>query len=326
MPQPRKNQISLIDTPYYHCVSRCVRRSFLCGKDKFTGQSYEHRRGWVEERLLFLSSVFSIGICAYAVMSNHTHVVVCVDKDMADGWSMEEVVRRWHQLYQGTLLSQKYQRGDTLSKGELISLEETVTIYRQRLYDISWLMRNLNEYIAREANKEDGCTGRFWEGRFKSQALLDESAVLACMAYVDLNPIRAKMDTTPETSKHTSIQHRIQALIKGEQPKNLMRFVGNHRQDVPKGIAYSLIDYCELVDCTGRCIREDKAIYIEQHHSPILERLGLDTEQWLTLTTEFEQHFSTAVGSEHMLQQFKHHTQHKRARGIAKARALLQQA
>jgi hypothetical protein len=99
-------------------------------------------------------------------MSNHTHVVLCVDKDKdkdkADSWSTGEVVRRWHQLYQGTLLSQKYQRGDTLSKGELISLEETVTIYRQRLYDISWLMRNLNEYIAREANKEDGCTGRFY--------------------------------------------------------------------------------------------------------------------------------------------------------------------
>jgi REP element-mobilizing transposase RayT len=279
MPQSRKTQVSLIDTPFYHCVSRCVRRSFLCGTDKYTGQSYVHRRGWVEERLLFLSSVFSIEICAYAVMSNHTHVVVCVDKDMADSWSMKEVVRRWHQLYQGTLLSQKYQRGDALSKSENISLEETVTIYHQRLYDISWLMRNLNEHIAREANKEDGCTGRFWEGRFKSQALLDESAVLACMAYVDLNPIRAKMETTPETSKHTSIKQRIHCLIKGEQPKNLMRFVSNHRQDMPKGIAYSLIDYCELVDCTGRCIREDKAGYIERHHSPILERLGLDTEQ-----------------------------------------------
>jgi hypothetical protein len=120
--------------------------------------------------------------------------------------------------------------------------------------------------------------------------LLDESAVLACMAYVDLNPILAKMDTTPETSKHTSIQNRIQAIIKGEQPKNLMRFVGNHSQDMPKGIAYSLIDYCELVDCTGRCIREDKAGYIELQHSPILARIGLDTEQWLTLTTEFEKH------------------------------------
>ena len=105
-----------------------------------------------------------------------------------------------------------------------------------------------------------------------------------------------------------------------------MRFVGNHRQDMPKGIACSLIDYCELVDCTGRCIREDKAGYIERHHSPILECLGLDIEQWLTLTTEFEQHFSTAVGSEHMLQQFKHHTDHQRIRGMAKARALLQSA
>ena len=146
------------------------------------------------------------------------------------------------------------------------------------------------------------------------------------MAYVDLNPIRAKMESTPETSQHTSIKQRIHALIKGEKPKKLMRFVGNHRQDMPKGIAYSLIVYCELVDSTGRCIREDKAGYIEHHHSPILERLGIDTEQWLTLTTELEQHFSTAVGREHMLQQFKHHTQHKRARGIAKARALVQQA
>jgi hypothetical protein len=142
------------------------------------------------------------------------------------------------------------------------------------------------------------------------------------MAYVDLNPIRAKMDTTPETSQHT----RIQAIIKGEQPKNLMRFVGNHRQDMPRGIAYSLIDYCELVDCTGRCIREDKAGYIEQYHSPILARLGLGSEQWLTLTTEFEQHFSTAVGSEQMLQQFKQHTAHQRIRGMAKARVLLQHA
>jgi hypothetical protein len=143
---------------------------------------------------------------------------------------------------------------------------------------------------------------------------------------VDLNPIRAKMDTTPETSKHTSIQQRIHALSKGEQPRKFMRFVGNHRQNMPKGIAYSLIDYCELVGCTGRCIREDKTGYIEHHHSPILDRLGLDTEQWLTLTTEFEQHFSTAVGSEHMLQQFKQHTDHQRIRGMAKAIVLLQSA
>ncbi len=83
MPQSRKSQISLVDTSYYHCVSRCVRRSFLCGVDKYSGQNYEHRREWVEARLLFLSSVFSIDIAAYAVMSNHCHVVVYVDKAQA---------------------------------------------------------------------------------------------------------------------------------------------------------------------------------------------------------------------------------------------------
>lgn len=322
MPQSRSSQISLIDTPYYHCVSRCVRRSFLCGQDNVTGQSYEHRRGWVEDRLLFLSSVFAIDMAAYAVMSNHTHVVLCVDKDLADSWSQADVIIRWHQLHKGTLLTRKYLKGDELSVGERITLDETVEVYRKRLFDISWLMRDLNEYIARKANKEDNCTGGFWEGRFKSQALLDEPAVLACMAYVDLNPIRAKMVSTPETSDHTSIQQRIHAIIQGKQPSQLMRFVGNPRQDMPKGIAYNLIDYCELVDTTGRRIREDKAGYIESHHSPILDRLGIHPDQWLTLTSEFEQHFSAAVGSEHMLQQFKQHTHHQRIRGMGKAKAL----
>jgi hypothetical protein len=245
-------------------------------------------------------------------------------KLMADGWSVDEVLQRYHKLHKGTLLTQKQVRVEALSPGELITFNETIEQYRLRLYDISWLMRDLNEYIAREANKEDGCTGRFWEGRFKSQALLDESAVLACMAYVDLNPIRAKMANTPETSNHTSIQKRTLA-IKHEQrqPGVLMPFVGNPRQDMPNGIAFSLKDYCELVDNTGRCIREDKAGHIEHSHSPILERIGLSSEQWLCLTTEFEKHFCYAAGAEQMMQQFKVHTKHQRIRGMGKAKVLL---
>ncbi len=162
MPQSRKSQISLVDTPYYHCVSRCVRRSFLCGVDKYSGQNYEHRRGWVEARLLFLSSVFSIDIAAYAVMSNHCHVVVYVDKAQADEWSQDEVLVRWNKLHKGTLITQKHTRQETLTKSERIVFDETIEVYRQRLYDISWFMRNLNEYIAREANKEDKCTGRLY--------------------------------------------------------------------------------------------------------------------------------------------------------------------
>jgi REP element-mobilizing transposase RayT len=322
MPQPRSSQISLSDTPYYHCVSRCVRRSFLCGIDNYSGQSYEHRRGWVEERLLFLSSIFAIDICAYAVMSNHVHVVLHVDVKQTQVWSDIDVVERWHRLHKGTLLTQMFARGDTLSEGQLLTLDDTIAEYRRRLYDISWLMRDLNEYIAREANKEDDCTGRFWEGRFKSQALLDEAAVLACMAYVDLNPIRAKIADTPETSQHTSIQTRL-ASIKQNTNNTLMPFVGNPRQDMPKGIAFSLKDYCELIDTTGRIIRDDKAGHIDHQHQPILQRLGLSDEQWLTLTTEFEKHFCYAAGAEMMMNNFKRHTGHQRIRGMGKAKTLL---
>jgi REP element-mobilizing transposase RayT len=323
MPQPRSSQISLSDTLYYHCVSRCVRRSFLCGVDSYSGQSYEHRRGWVEQRLLFLSSVFAIDICAYAVMSNHVHLVLHVDVQQVMVWTDSEVVERWHRLHKGTLLTHMFARGDTLSQGQQLSLNDTITEYRKRLHDISWLMRNLNEYIAREANKEDDCTGRFWEGRFKSQALLDEAALLACMAYVDLNPIRAKIADTPETSKHTSIKKRLESIKGSITTHSLMPFVGNPRQEMPKGIPFSLKDYCELVDITGRIIRNDKAGHIDHQQQPILQRLGLSDEQWLTLTTEFEKHFCYAAGAEMMMNQFKAHTGHQRIRGMGKAKILL---
>jgi hypothetical protein len=148
----------------------------------------------------------------------------------------------------------------------------------------------------------------------------DDAAVLSCMAYVDLNPIRAKMAKTPETSNHTSIQKRTEAIQQNKrQPHKLLPFVGNPRQ----GIAFSLQDYCELVDTTGRIIRADKAGAIDSAHSPILSRLGLSEEQWITLTTEFEQHFCYAAGAEQMLKEFKIHTHRKRIGGMRQAKRLL---
>ena len=255
MPRARSTLVSLEDTSYYHCISRCVRRAFLCGEDRLTGASYEHRRQWVEDRLHLLADVFAIDVCAYAVMSNHTHVVLHINTDKAEAWSVSEVIQRWHRLHKGTLLSNQYvdsQQREKMHESLVMAVEEVANVWRQRLMNISWFMRSLNEYIAREANKEDNCTGRFWEGRFKSQALLDEAALAACMAYVDLNPVRATMAPTPEKSDHTSIQYRINAAKAGKIPKRLMPFAGNPRKDMPPGLPFVLTDYIALVDIVLR--------------------------------------------------------------------------
>lgn len=193
----------------------------------------------------------------YTVMSNHLHLVLRVDILEANSWIDKEVVEHWHQLFKGTEVAQKFAKDELIESFEINALKHSIAQFRSRLSDISWFIRCLNEPIARQANKEDNCTGRFWEGRFKSQALLDEAAVLACMAYVDLKPIRAKMVQTPENSDFTSIQNSIKAAIKGELPTSLLLFVGNERKGMPKGLMFSAKDYLQLVDDTGRIIRDD---------------------------------------------------------------------
>jgi REP element-mobilizing transposase RayT len=301
MPKPRKSLVSLEATPYYHCVSRCVRRAFLCGEDAFTGISYEHRRQWIEDRLLALTDIFAIDIAAFAVMSNHYHVVLHINHAQASGWTNMEVVEQWHQLFKGSLLSQRFVEGELLNRAERDALSVQIEEWRSRLMSISWFMRCTNEPVAREANFEDEVTGRFWEGRFKSQALLDEKALLACMAYVDLNPIRARMAETPERSDHTSIQQRIRHLLNTDENKQksqtLFQFAGNPRNDMPEDIPFCVKDYLELVDWSGKIIRQDKKGAIAENQPPILSRLNIDARHWIYLSQNFEKPFGNLVGS-----------------------------
>jgi len=168
MPRARKHLVSVSDTPYYHVTSRCVRRAFLCGTDRYSGRSYEHRRQWIEDRVRILSSLFSIELCAYAIMSNHYHLVVRLNPDEAATWSDDDVLEHWTALFRGPLLVQRHRAGEPLSAAELDTLRSIIAVYRRRLSSLSWFMKCLNEPIARKANREDGCTGHFWEARFHS--------------------------------------------------------------------------------------------------------------------------------------------------------------
>ena len=208
MTRARKELVAVESTPFYHCMVRCVRRAYLCGDDPHTG-NYDHRKQWTVERLQQLASVFAIDVCAYAVMSNHYHVVLHINDQKAKAWSEKEVAQRWTSIFKGPAFITEWINGIPLDVEEKTTLNALLPVWRKRLTDISWFMRCMNETIARQANKEDSCTGRFWEGRFKSQALLDETALLACMTYVDLNPIRANIAKNSESSDFTSIQSRL---------------------------------------------------------------------------------------------------------------------
>ena len=320
MTRARKHLVCLADTPYYHITSRCVRRAYLCGVDQHTGKDYEHRRAWIETRIRILSSLFDIEVCAYAVMSNHYHLVVKLNANRLDRGiecgSDDDILMRWTALFRGPLIVQRYMAGVELSDPELETLRSIIAVYRTRLSNLSWFMKCLNEPIARQANAEDNCRGHFWEARFHSQALCSDKALLTAMAYVDLNPVRANMARTPETSTHTSISARlrreendhtlvlaVQQMLKvGElnhrvSPiRPLMPFTNtvltpNNSDRTTERLPMQEGDYFQLVDETARIVRQGKRGRMDPDLAPILERLGLDNDQWIDAASQFRQHY-----------------------------------
>jgi REP element-mobilizing transposase RayT len=322
----RKNLICLDDTPYYHVISRCVRRAWLCGFDTYSQRDYSHRKAWVLERIALLASIFAIDVCAYAVMSNHYHLVLHVDRKRAQAWSDREVIDRWSRLFKTPLLIDRLQQG-TASESEMNAAREIVSRWRGRLSDVSWFMRCANEYLARRANAEDECTGRFWQGRFGSQALLDEAGLLTAMAYVDLNPIRAGIASTPEEAEFTSIYERIKEWRSAKSRSathrrlKLLPFRDQTRVHSPT-LPMRFRDYLELIDWSGRRVKQDKAGAIDSRAPPILERLNINGDIWTLAMRVRGNVFGRAVGKLDRLRLHARALGQARIRGIAQARLL----
>ena len=282
-----------------------MRRAFLAG-DRFA-----HRKSWVEERLRLLAGVFAVDVAGFAAMSNHLHVVVRMVPARAGQWSDEEVVRRWWTAYPVSSLADGT---PILPDGAVIRQQAAdgawVAVRRQRLADLGWLMKSLKENISRRANREDQCSGAFWEGRYVSVPLLDQAALTACMVYVDLNPVRAKVAPTPEASDFTSVQARIRARDRFAKASRLQARATTpaqreraQRMLLRAGLpvtatgpedglwltpvagcgegGLSLDDYLSLVDATGKTLAAGKRGHIDPRLAPILARLDLRVEEWL---------------------------------------------
>lgn len=329
MTRARNQQVSLDDTPYYHCISRCVRRAYLCGDDPVSGENFDHRKVWLVERMKQLASVFSVNICAYAVMSNHYHLVLHVNHKLADSWTQDEVIQRWTRLFSRNAAALETIAGNRSSKSAREQRRRLIEQWRDRLKDISWFMRCLNEPIARRANREDDCTGRFWEGRFKSQALLDDKALITCMAYVDLNPVRAHLSATPEESDFTSIQERLVSHARRSKKRSrdqsimlkhyqhyfesnrklktagarLMGFQSGQLQSEFTGADHCLpitqAAYFDLVAWSAASLTASRTKAVMDREYQADERLGdvgIKPADWLDAVTSFHKFFYQAAG------------------------------
>ncbi len=193
----------------YHIASRCVRRAFLCGIDDLTGHDYSHRRDWLVERLKQLTRCFAIGVYSYTVLSNHFHLVLRYDPVACRLWSDEEVAWRWFEAFPPREHGQVVEERKPELRELMLGDPNRVACARRTLGSMSDFMKHLKQPIARRANLEDDCQGHFFEQRFYSGALLTEEAMIAAMAYVDLNPVRAELADRIEAIQHTSIAERL---------------------------------------------------------------------------------------------------------------------
>jgi hypothetical protein len=284
---------------WYHCITRCVRRAFLLGEGPCD------RKVWIESRLRELAEIFAISVGGFAVLDNHLHVLVRLDPDIVGNWSDEDVVRRWGRLFpprdkarQPLPVSDEWVQGHLLNAAWL-------TRARQRLQSLSWFMKCLKEPLARLANHQDQTRGAFFEGRFKSVAVLDEAALLAVCTYIDLNPVAAGIAEVPEVSAHTSIKARVDHVQEQSRTEDLKaardgsvagsaaaagleerhwlcpiedrRRLDSKREGMIEG--FSLGNYVLLVDYTARLFREGKAT-LSRAVAEILDRLGSSADQW----------------------------------------------
>ena len=319
---PRSTYVQEGQEGIFHCFSRCVRRAFLYGYDPVTRQDFSHRKKWIVDRMKFLAGIFAIDVCAFSVLSNHFHNILRTRPDIANSWSDREVAIRWLQLCPHKPRSKKKPVPPIEDQiNALLASPHRIAQLRKRLCSISWFMGRLNEFIARAANAEDKIKGRFWESRFKCQALLDDIALISCMAYVDLNPIRAGLAATPEESDFTSIQERIRAWQKTNntsmvtQPSSIVESGSNPQVDSwlcpitsnpqQRGILnMPESQYFDLVDRSGRILRQGKRGAITPDLAPILSRIGAKPDEWIDTIARFGSKFRLAVGSRNNLRSF----------------------
>jgi hypothetical protein len=352
------------DVAIAHVFARTVRRCFLFGEDPLTGKNFDHRKAWIEDHLRSFAACFGIDLLGFAILSNHFHLILRSRPDVVGGWDDTEVARRWlslcpHRRHADGSAKEPTERELNAIRRCPVRLAEI----RSRLSNISWWMRLLCQRVAMRANREDEEKGRFFQDRYKAVRLLDEASLLACAAYVDLNPIRAAIAETLETSDHTSVQCRLETFkpstqdacrsegrpstapataasavpLRGRSDRFLAPLTIDEQRDVAgpcasvtpgrcsdKGfLTLSLVDYLQLLDWTARQVARGKQGVTPQAAPPVLQRLGMEATAWTELVRDFGKLFATVAGRPSLVDASRSHRTHRRFRVRRRVRELL---
>ena len=321
----RKDVFNRQQVGVYHVTTRCVRQAFLLGDDYQTGHSNHQRKRWIEEWFQSLTDVMLIEICAYAVMDNHTHSILRNRPDLLENMDDVEIAKRLVRLYPGFQCLQALpEEADAERVRELLSDLDELHRRKYLLTDISIFMARWEEAVARRANKVEDKKGRFWEGRFHCQKLLDTASILAATIYVELNPLRANIVELPEYSQYTSLVKRLKLvhLASGHSMEHLMDSDKLEEQAIlkedvenqssPKLVTNVLVceqflpfgrhKYLKVLDYVSRRKRLGKSSTTATAEK-LLVRLGVEPDRWRKTASTFEESYRLFAGSPELLSQ-----------------------
>ncbi len=344
----RRDVFDPVDVNVAHVINRTVRRCFLFGQDELTGKNFDHRKVWIEELLEHFAAHFGIDLLCFAVLSNHYHLILRTRPDVVATWDDTEVARHWLMICPHRKVDGKPAQPSESELNMIRKCPVKLAEIRKRLSDISWWMRLLNQRVAQRANREEEESGRFWQDRYKAIRIVDEESLLACAAYVDLNPIRAATAETLEGSDHTSVQRRINSeLVKHSKlptetrRTQLAEFLAPLTLDERSGevgpmpsetdfrcsdkgfLAIDFEGYIELLDWTARQEVKGKQGKTPTSMPPILQRLGIEASSWLELVHSFGKTFRMVAGRCDRVDCIRGHETGRRFRLTPTARRLL---
>lgn len=298
MTQARYRQICLGETSYYHCSSQCVSNAYLCGNDPASIKNYDHRRKWMTDKLAQLSRMFAIKVCSYAILHNRYSLVVCVNQNVAKSLSDQDVVARWSICFKVPQVVKSVLEGKSINNEDYIKAHCLIDTWRHRLSDLSWFMRLLNECIARRANSEDGCKGKFWKGRYKSQALLDDAALIACMSYIDMLPECSRQESMGDTQGVSSLSYHTCGIKKPERSEPLkLQLAPFKRNNESFSLPCTYHEYKNLIIWTKQALITKRKWYVPGQCRTFLNNIGINANIWLDFVSHYHRFFNQAVGS-----------------------------